>query len=188
MKIAIGNSITYKDADASVIHGIGVVKSITEIEYTILWSRRGSKRYRRDVLDQRLDVVFQWEDKQASAHREGNLRLGAAKSGISFNEGYDRAKVKSLCETFQFSGAPRAIELATSLTKELLRDKFEMRTATKTVLRELAEFCGSEMSNDAGQAARQISQELFFGYVIQESDFHRRAVKAKKEKQDTASA
>src|SRR5260370_25307452 len=186
MKSAIGNSITYKDPEAAVHHVIGVVKSITELEYTILWSRRGSKRYRRSVLDQRLDVVFQWEDKQASAHKEGYLRLGAVKAGISFNEAYDRAKVQSLCEAIQSSGTPGATDLVKGLTKEMLGTSFEMRAATKAVLRGLAEFCGGQ--TETAQLARQISQELFFGYVIQGSDFSPRAVRGKKAKVDTATA
>ena len=177
MKIKVGHAITYRDPETSVLYGSGLVTSITESEYTILWAGRGSKRYRRAILDEKLDVVFQRDEKRVDAAKEKQLQLGASKEGISFNEDYDRAKVKELCESLLNSKTPSAKSVADGLAGSLFTRKLALRAPVKTVLLQLAELCGNRKSNDAADAARQISQELFFGYVIQKSDFSELAEK-----------
>lgn len=173
MKIKTGNTLAYKDPDMSTLYGIGVVTTVTDAEYTILWARRGARRYKRAILDQKLDNVFQREDKLVDLPKEKHLLLGTSKVGIPFNENYDRIKVKTLCDALLESKAKHAKDLAEGLTGKMFANKLAMRAATKTMLQQLAELCGNSKYAEASSAARQISQELFFGYIIQKSDFAR---------------
>lgn len=171
MKIKTGNALAYKDPELSVLYGVGVVMAVTDSEYTILWARRGSRRYRRSILDQKLSDVFQREDSGADSPKERHLQLGASKDGIPFNENFDRIKVKLLCESLQESRAQSARSVADGLAGEMFTNKLALRAATKAVLLQLAELCSNQKAVDASNAARQISKELFFGYVIQKTDF-----------------
>ncbi|MEW6131346.1 MAG: hypothetical protein AB1757_30235 [Acidobacteriota bacterium] len=166
----IGNSIVYKDPVMSGIYGIGVVMSVTDAEYTILWAQRGSKKYKRSILDEKLDDIFQREDREQTLPQERLLQLGASKDGVSFNENYDRDKVQLLCEELIKSEALIAKKVAKGLNSQLFTKKLTLRTATKTVLLQLAQLCRSHKLS-LSDTARQISQELFFGYILQESDF-----------------
>ena len=173
MKIKVDDTIAYKDSQMSTVHGVGIVVSVTDTEYTILWARRGSKRYKRSILDQKLADVFQREGERADLPRAKRLRLGTTTNPLSFNENYDRQKVGVLCEALKTSGAQSALNVVDGLADILQTKKAGRRAAAKSVLWNLAELCNREKSNDAADTARQISQELFFGYVIQESDFDR---------------
>jgi hypothetical protein len=172
MKFRIGDTIAYKDPQASLAYGLGVVTLVTEAEYTILWQRRGSKRYRRLILDHKLAEVFQREGGQTSLPKERVLQLGASKNGIPLNENYDCAKVKVLCEVLKKSRSQSAKSVVDGLTAGLLQKKITPQARTREVLWHLAELCSNNKAGDAFTAARQISQELFFGYVIQKSDFN----------------
>lgn len=170
MKMKMGDVLVYKDSQISVRYGTGVVVSITSDEYSILWSGRGLTKYRRAILDERLEEIFQREDKQTGLPKERQLRLGASKVAVPFNENYDRAKLGLLCEQLKTSGAHKANEVADGLAAELFTKKLALRGAAKNVLLQLAELC-----NPRGAAvckeAQNISKELFFGYVLQKSDF-----------------
>jgi hypothetical protein len=171
MRIKVGNNIEYKNPKVSILYGVGVVASITDKEYTILWALRGPTKYRRSILDQRLADVFRQEEDREDLPRERLIRLGAAKAAISFNENYDRAKVSSLCEALKGSRSQKAKNVADGLTGVAFTNKVALRPATKAVLRQLAMLCGDKNSDAVAEAARNISRELFFGYVIQNSDF-----------------
>jgi len=171
MKIRTGNTLAYKDPQTSIRYGVGVVMSVTDSEYTILWSLRGTRRYRRSILDHRLDDIFQRERDRDDLPKEKMLQLGAPKSPVSFNENYDRERVKSLCENLKKTRAESAKKVADALVAEMLSDKVAMRAATKTALRQLAELCNSQKPGDTSDLARQISRELFFGYILQDTDF-----------------
>jgi hypothetical protein len=169
MKMKIDDVLIYKDSQISIRYGTGVVTSITPDEYTILWSGRGVTRYRRSILDDKLEEVFERVDKRAGLPKERHLNLGASKSGIPFNENYDRPKVELLCEKLKQSGARKAKDVADGLAAELFTKKLALRGAAKAVLLQLAELCNARSA--ARDEARDISKELFFGYVIQKSDF-----------------
>lgn len=169
MKIKMGDVLVYKDAQLSVRYGTGVVSSITTDEYTILWSGRGSTRYKRSILEDKLERIFQRVDKQAGLPKERHLHLGTSKTGVAFNENYDRAKVEELCEKLKVSGARKAKDVAEGLSAELFTKKLALRGAAKAVLLELAELCTAR--GTACDEAKSISKELFFGYVLQKSDF-----------------
>jgi hypothetical protein len=171
MRIKVGNNIAYKNPRVAILYGVGIVESITDKEYTILWALRGPKKYRRSILDQRLDDVFRQGESGEDLPRERLVKLGAAKTAISLNENYDRAKVSSLCKALKKSKAQRAKNVADGLTGEMFTNRVTLRPATKEVLRQLALLCGSKDPDGVSEAARKISQELFFGYVIQNSDF-----------------
>ncbi len=171
MKIKLGSTLAYKDPQASSLYGIGVVMGVTDSEYTILWSLRGSKRYRRSILDKNLEDVFQKGQDRDDLPKERMLQLGATKSPVAFNENYDREKVKSLCEALKKSKAQNAKKVADSLAVDMLTGKLTLRPAIKTTLRQLAALCNTQKSGDAADVAQQISREFFFGYIIQDSDF-----------------
>lgn len=170
MKMKMGDVLAYKDSRISMRYGTGVVNSITSDEYIILWSGRGLTRYKRSILDEKLEQIFQRVDKQSSLPKERHLQLGASKTGVAFNENYDRAKVESLCEKLKLSGARKAKDVADGLSAELFTKKLTLRGAAKSVLLQLAELCNARGS--ACDEARGISRELFFGYVLQKSDFN----------------
>jgi hypothetical protein len=170
MKMKMGDVLAYKDSQISMRYGTGVVNSITSDEYIILWSGRGLTRYKRSILDEKLEQIFQRVDKQASLPKERHLQLGASKAGVAFNENYDRAKVELLCEKLKLSGARKAKDVADGLSAELFTKKLTLRGAAKSVLLQLAELCHARGS--ACDEARGISRELFFGYVLQKSDFN----------------
>ena len=169
MKIKMGDVLIYKDAQLSTRYGTGVVSSITNEEYTILWSGRGSTRYKRSILEEKLEKIFQRVDKQGGLPKERHLHLGPSKIGVAFNENYDRAKVEDLCEKLKVSGARKAKDVADGLSAELFTKKLALRGAAKAVLLELAELCTARST--ACDEAQSISKELFFGYVLQKSDF-----------------
>jgi hypothetical protein len=169
MKMKMGDVLAYKDAEASVRYGTGVIISITNDEYAILWSGRGLTKYRRSILDEKLDAIFQRVDKQAGLPKQRHLHLGTSKVGVPFNENYDRARVELLCEQLKLSGARKAKDVADGLAAELFTKKLALRGAAKNVLLQLAELCNTRGS--ASDEAQNISKELFFGYVLQKSDF-----------------
>jgi hypothetical protein len=171
MRVKIDDTLAYRDPQTATLHGIGIVVSVTEAEYTILWAKRGSKRYKRSILDQKLWEIFQPEGKRTELPREKRLRLGTSTTPVSFNENYDQEKVQLLCATLRTSKARSAKYVVDGLADMLVTKKVAQRTAAQTVLKHLAELCSREKESDATDSARQISQELFFGYVIQESDF-----------------
>lgn len=170
MKIKTGDVIVYKDSKASVLYGTGVVMTITSDEYAILWSGRGLTKYRRAILDDKLETVFQRGDQEKGLPRERHLQLGASRAGVAFNENYDRAKVELLCEQMKSSGARKAADVANGLAAELFTKKLALRGAAKSVLLQLAELCNARSSTACGDA-QNISRELFFGYVLKKSDF-----------------
>lgn len=170
MKIKLDDVLIYQDAQLAMRYGTGVVTAITSDEYTVLWSGHGMTRYRRAILDLKLDEVFQRIDNRAGLPKERHLQLGASKSGIAFNENFDRAKIALLCEKLKLSGARKAKDVADGLTAELFTKRRALREAAKTVLLQLAELCHTA-SAAASDEARDISRELFFGYVLQKSDF-----------------
>lgn len=96
--------------------------------------------------------------------------IGASKTGIRFNENYDRARVESLCEKLRLPPLCKAKDVAYGLTADLLTRRFALSGAVKTVLLQLAELC-STSNFAASDEARNISRELFFGYVLRKSDF-----------------
>lgn len=170
MKMKMGDVINYKDSQISILYGNGVVTSITPDEYTILWSGRGLTRYKRSILDGKEWQIFQQVDKSVGLPKERRLNLGAPKSKVAFNENFDRARVEMLCDRLKLSGANKAKDVADGLATELFTKKIALRGATKTVLLQLAELCGARKSA-ACEEARSISRELFFGYVLQKTDF-----------------
>ncbi|HEX5734886.1 MAG TPA: hypothetical protein VF131_18795 [Blastocatellia bacterium] len=170
MKMKMGDVLNYKDSQVSILYGNGVVTSITSDEYTILWSGRGLTRYKRSILDGKVEQIFQQVDKSVSHPKERRLNLGAPKNRVAFNENFDRARVEMLCGRLRLSGAGKAKDLAEGLTTELFTKKVALREATKAVLLQLAELCGARKSA-ACEEACSISRELFFGYVLQKSDF-----------------
>jgi hypothetical protein len=171
VKVKIDDTVAYRDPQTSVLHGVGIVVSVTESEYTILWALRGSKRYKRSILDQRLWEVFQVEGGRKDLPKEKRLRLGTTTNAVSFNENYNQEKVGLLCDTLKTSRARSAKHVVDGLAGLLVTKKVAQQAAAKATLKHLAELCSREKPSDASDAARQISQELFFGYVIQESDF-----------------
>jgi len=171
MRVKVDDKVAYRDPQTATLHGIGVVVSVTEAEYTILWARRGSKRYKRSILDQKLWEIFQPEGNRTELPRERRLRLGRSTNLVSFNENYDQEKVQLLCDTLRTSKARSAKYVVDGLAAMLVTKKAAQRTAAQKVFRQLAELCSRDKETDATDSARQISQEMFFGYVIQESDF-----------------
>ena len=169
MKLKTGDVLTYRDSEGSARYGTGVVTSITSDEYFILWSGRGLTKYRRAILDDRLDEILQRSEKEKRLPKERHLKLGGAKAIITFNDNYDRVKVETLCDELRASGARKAKEVADGLVVELFTKKLALRGAAKYVLFQLAELCNGR--NSASDGAQNISKELFFGYVIRESDF-----------------
>lgn len=166
----IDDVLTYKDSQNSQRYGTGVVTSVTREEYTILWSGRGLTKYRRSFIDGKVAQIFQLVDDPQGLPKERRLKLGSLPGGISFNENYDRAKINTLCEKLKLSGAAKAKEVADGLSVELFTKKFALRGQSKAVLCKLAELCDSRSAPTCDEA-RHISKELFFGYVLQESDF-----------------
>lgn len=169
MKLKTDDVLTYKNDQLSSRYGTGVVTSITADEYAILWSGRGLTRYKRAILDRKLDELFQRAEKDAGLPKARHLHLGGTKAGIPFNENYDRAKIALLCESLKQSGARKAKGVADLLAAELVTKKLTARGAAKEVLLQLADLCHSQGS--ASDEAQNISRELFFGYVLQKSDF-----------------
>lgn len=169
MKLKTDDVLIYKDAQATLRYGKGVVTAITSDEYAILWSGRGLTRYKRAILDQKLDDVFEKAEKGSELPKAKHLHLGGSKAGIPFNENYDRAKIASMCEQMKKSGARKAGDVADTLIGELVTKKLASREAIKTVLLQLTDLCHSR--NSMSGEAQNISRELFFGYVLQKSDF-----------------
>ena len=168
MKMKLDDVLIYKDSQDSTRYGTGVVTSITPDEYFILWTGRGLVKYRRSILDGKLDHIFHQVDKRAGLPKERHIQLGAAKAKVAFNENYDRAKLASLCEKLKLSGAHNGKNVADGLAAELFTKKFALRGAAKAILGQLAELCAPRVCDEA----QNISKELFFGYVLQKTDFH----------------
>ena len=169
MKVKIGDVLTYRDSQGAMRYGKGVVVSIAQEEYEILWSGRGLTKYKRSILDDKLDQIFQRVETQGGLPKERQLKLGASSRPVPFNENYDRARVEMLCERLKLSKARKAKDVADGLATELFTKKLTLRGAAKALLLELAELCSPDSS--ASDEARSISEELFFGYVLQKSDF-----------------
>jgi hypothetical protein len=170
MKMKMDDVLIYKDSEDSIRYGTGVVTSITPDEYTVLWSGRGVTKYKRSILDGKLEQIFQLVEKRAGLPKERHLQLGASKVKVAFNDNYDRAKLVSLCEKLKLSGAQKAKDVADGLAAELFTKKFALRGAAKAVLCQLAELCETGKSAVCDEA-QDISRELFFGYVLRRSDF-----------------
>ncbi|HSB09293.1 MAG TPA: hypothetical protein VLM38_07250 [Blastocatellia bacterium] len=170
MKVKMGDVLVYKESQSALRYGTGVVVSISVEEYGILWSGRGLTKYRRAILDQKLDQILTRVDKDTGLPKERHLRLGASKVGVAFNEHYDRARVELLCTQLKSSGARKAKDVADGLAAELFTKKLALRGAAKNVLLQLAELCNTRTLGVYDEA-RDISKELFFGYVLQKSDF-----------------
>lgn len=162
--------LVYKDAQMASRYGTGVVTSVTSEEYTILWSGRGLTKYKRAILDRRLEQTLQQVDNRAGLPKERQLQLGQAKVKVAFNENYDRAKLALLCEKLKSAEAHRAKDLADGLTAQLFTKKLALSGAAKALLCQLAELCDTGKVSTC-EEARDISRELFFGYVLQKSDF-----------------
>ena len=171
MKMKMDDVLVYKDSQITNSYGTGVVTSITTDEYTILWSGRGLTKYKRSILDKNLEHIFQLADKGVSLPKERHLQLGAAKVRVAFNENYDRPRLAFLCEKLKMSKTCKAKDVADGLTAELFTKKLVLRGAAKAVLCQLAELCDTSNSSRCDEA-QNISRELFFGYVLQKSDFH----------------
>jgi len=169
MKLKTGDVLAYKDSENAVRYGTGVVTSITTDEYSILWSGRGATKYRRAILDSKLEQIFQRGEKETGLPKERQLNLGASKAKVPFNENYDRERVELLCQELRKSGAGKAKEVADGLAVELFTKKLALRGAAKSILLQLAELCDTRSSASGG--AQNISRELFFGYVLRRSDF-----------------
>ena len=169
MRLKTDDVLIYKNAELSNRYGTGVVTLVTADEYAILWSGRGLTRYKRAILDRKLDEVFQRAEKDAELPKERHLHLGATKSGIPFNENYDRAKIAVLCEGLKSSSSRKVKDVANLLTAELITKKLTARGGARGVLLQLADLCHSRTA--ASDGAQNISRELFFGYVLQKSDF-----------------
>src|SRR6266545_8133177 len=105
MKMKTDDVLIYKDSQMALRYGTGIVTSITPAEYTILWSGRGLTKYKRAILDGRLEQTFEQVDDRAGFPKERQLQLGAAKVKVAFNENYDRAKLVLLCEKLKLSEA-----------------------------------------------------------------------------------
>lgn len=170
MQMKMDDVLIYKDSQSSARYGTGTVTSITSDEYTILWSGRGSTKYKRAILDSKFEQIFHRVDKRAGLPKERYLQLGPSKVRVPFNENYDRTKLALLCEKLKLSEMSKAKEVADGLAKELLTKKFALRGAAKSILSQLAELCDGRNST-AFDEAQGISKELFFGYVLQKSDF-----------------
>jgi hypothetical protein len=168
MKIKMNDVLTFKDSQNSARYGTGVVNSVTPEDYTILWSGRGLTKYRRSIIDGKLAELFQLVDIQADLPKERHLKL-ATKVSVSFNENYDREKVAALCAKLKLSGAYNAKDVADAVVTKLLKKKFTMREQTRLMLCQLAQLCDNQSA--ASDDAQHISKELFFGYVLRESDF-----------------
>src|SRR5215210_3141353 len=140
MKMKTDDVLVYKDSQHSIRYGTGVVTAVTPDEYTILWSGRGLTKYKRSILDGKLEQIFQQVDKRAGLPKERHLQLRASKNGVPFNENYDRAKLALLCEKLKLSGARKAKDVADGLTAELFTKKLVLRGAAKAVLNQLAEL------------------------------------------------
>lgn len=169
MKMKMGDVLVYKDSEMSARYGTGVVTAITNEEYSILWSGRGLTKYRRAILDDKLEEIFQRGEKQTGLPKERHLHLGPSKVGVAFNENYDRARLEVLCDQLKTSGARKAKDVAEGLAVELFTKKLALRGAAKNVLLQLAELCSAR--SGASDEAQSISRELFFGYVLRKSDF-----------------
>jgi hypothetical protein len=169
MKIKMNDVLMFMDSQNSARYGTGVVSSVTHEECIILWSGRGLTKYKRSILDGKLADLFQLVDIQADLPRARQLKLGAAKASVSFNENYDREKVVSLCAKLKLSGAQKAKDVADGVVAKLLKKKFTLREQTRAMLCQLAQLCDTRSA--ASDDAQHISKELFFGYVLRESDF-----------------
>ena len=165
----VGDCLVYRDSEGLVRYGTGVVVAIVADEYRILWSGRGMTKYKRSILDQRLEQVFQRIEKTADLPKERHLSLGASSRGVTFNENYDRARVGLLCDRLKMSNVANARDVADHLAAGGFAKKPTLRGAAKATLLELAELCSAR--GRACDDARNISRELFFGYVLQKSDF-----------------
>ena len=171
MKLKMGDIFSYRDTQISSRYGTGVVTSITPDECTILWSIRGLTRYRRSILDEKLEQIFQRVEEGTDLPKERHLRLGGARGEVAFNENYDRERVKLLCERLRLTGARKAKDVADGLAADLITKNLPLQRTAIAVLLKLAELCAARSSSC--DEARDISRELFFGYVLQESDFNR---------------
>jgi len=127
-------------------------------------------RYKRAILDGRLEQTFRQVDDRAGFPKQRDLQLDQAKVRVAFNENYDRAKLALLCEKLTLSQERRAKEEADSLTAQMFTKKLALSGAAKAVLCQQAELCDVGKSSPC-QEDRNISRELFFGYVLQKSDF-----------------
>src|ERR1044071_1288254 len=152
MKIKTDDVLVYKDSQIAARYGTGVVTTVTPTEYTILWSGRGLTRYKRVILDGRLEQTLQQVDDRAGLPKERQLQLGQVKVKVTFNENYDRAKLALLCEKLKLSAARRAKDVADGLTAQLFTKKLALSGAAKAVLWQLAELCDTGKASACDEA------------------------------------
>ena len=87
MKMKMDDVLVYKDSQLAVRYGTGVVTGVTPAEYTILWSGRGLTKYRRSILDRRLEQTFQQVETQEGLPKERRLQLGTANVRVVMTSG-----------------------------------------------------------------------------------------------------
>ena len=170
MNIKTDDVLVYRDSQMALRYGTGIVTSVTSDEYIVLWSARGSTKYKRQILDGRWKQIFEKVESAASSPKQRHLQLGTAKVRVAFNENYDRAKLALLCEKLKESKAEKAKDVAEGLAAELFTKKLVLRGQAKAVLSQLADLCDTGSASGSDEA-RDISKELFFGYVLKKSDF-----------------
>src|ERR1044071_3448740 len=108
MTMKTDDVLVYKDSQMATRYGTGVVTSVTPDEYTLLWSMSAWTKYKRAILDRRLEQTFQRMDNRTGLPKERQLQLGQTKVKVAFNENYDRAKLAVLCEKLKTSEAHKA--------------------------------------------------------------------------------
>ena len=86
MTMKTDDILVYKDPQMATRYGTGVVTSVTSDEYIILWSRRGLTKYKRAILDRRLEQTLQRVDDRAGLPKQRHLQLGQTKVKVAFNE------------------------------------------------------------------------------------------------------
>jgi hypothetical protein len=117
-----------------------------------------------------LEQTFQCLDDREGLPKKRQLQLGEASARVAFNENYDRTRLAVLCKELKSSEARKAEAVADGLTAQLFTKKLTLSGAAKAALHQLAELCEAGTPS-ARHTARNISRELFFGYVLQKSDF-----------------
>src|SRR5438045_9644450 len=127
MKLKTDDILIYKDWKIARRYGTGIVTSLTPNEYARLWSGRGLTKYKRSILDDRLEQTFQPVADQAGFPKERHLQLGEAKVRVTFNENYDRARLALLCEKLRLSAVRKEQDVADGLATQLFTTKLALR-------------------------------------------------------------
>jgi hypothetical protein len=79
MTMKTDDILVYKDSQMATRYGTGVVTSVTSDEYIILWSGRGLTKYKRAILDRRLEQTLQRVDDRTGLPKQRHLQLGQSK-------------------------------------------------------------------------------------------------------------